>query len=349
MLQRYLLILTICFGLQSLNAQFVHFTQEYLTPVAINPALTGSYYGTFRVNGVVRDQDWAVASAGNEYRSVNASAEYNIDIAFRKQDWTSVGLNIASLGAGAGNFNRTEYFVNAAYHLSLDKKAYSVLSFGLNFGNISNTINNNGELIDEQFLLTGDNSIIQSQLQGADQTTGKLTGMNPDYGIGVVLTTPMGRNSDVRMGFSAKQLFKPKVGLTQKNFDDLSPEFTAFLKFYTDINKRLSFIPGALFSIEGSASRYLNLTTMLSYLVNPEQEFYLNGGLGIRTANNSQDLLALVGADYKSWRVGLSFDVNLGRVANTANGFGAVELGVTKIFNIHKKPKVTPVLLCPRL
>ncbi len=348
MVQRYFLIVFICLGIHSLNAQFIHFTQDYLTPNAINPALTGNFYGTLRFNGVVRDQDWAVASGGNEYRSVNASGEYNLNIAFREQDWTSIGINIARLGAGVSNFVRTEAGLSGAYHMSLHKKKHQVLSFALSFGSIMNSIENVESLVDENFLLNGDYSIIQDAFMNVDDKN-KLGANGTDYGLGIVYTAPAGRNNEYRVGLSMKQLVPVKVGLDGENGDQLSPEFTAFFKYYAGINKRLNFIPGALFSWEGSASRYLNLTTMLSYLVNTEKEFYLNGGLGLRTANNSQDLLAMVGADYKTWRVGLSIDLNMGRVANTSNGFGAVELGVSKIINIHKKPEVSPVLLCPRL
>ncbi len=133
------------------------------------------------------------------------------------------------------------------------------------------------------------------------------------------------------------------------NTDRLDPEFTAFFKFYADINKRTTFIPSILFSREGAVSRYLNLGAMLSYQLQKDGDVFLNGGLGLRTANNSQDLLVLTGLDWNTWRFGLAFDVNMGRVANNANGFGALELGVSKIIFIHKKPKISPILLCPRL
>lgn len=351
MLKRYIFLLCLAMSVSGIQAQLVHFTQDFLTPLALNPALTGSFYGTVRVNGVVRDQDRRPTEPNYEYQSANASLDYNIDIAFRKQDWTSVGFNFGRVGAGVTNFVRNEISGSAAYHISMDKKEYRVLSIGLAFTNVSNSVSNSNlsDFVDEKFLITGSNDIISTAFQNASPDNGRLSQAKSDYGLGVVYTAPMGRSADIRVGGSIKQVIRPRVGILAEPQDKLDPEFTAFVKFYTEINRQLTLIPTLLYSTEGIASHYLNMGAMMSYQLAKESDIYLNGGLGLRTANNSQDLLVLTGIDWKLWRFGLAFDTNMGRVANTANGFGALELGVSKIIFVHKKPKVSPVLLCPRL
>ncbi len=351
MIKRYLFVVSLMLSFIVADAQLVHFTQDYLTPMGINPAMTGSFYGTLRGSAVLRDQDNRITSSGDEYRSLNGSVDYNLDIAFREQDWTSVGVNVARLGAGITGFVRSEYTASVAYHISMSKKRHQVFSIGFAFGNIGNSFSNRNraEFVDENILLGGGSGIINNFFSSADPTTGRVSNNVSDYGLGIVYTAPAGRNADVRMGLSMKQVIRPRIGIENQNLERLDPEFTAFVKFYSDINKRTTFIPAILFSREGAASRFLTLSGMLSYQLQKGKDIYLNGGLGLRTANNSQDLMVLTGIDWNLWRFGLAADFNMARVASTANGFGAIELGVSKIIFIHKKPKVSPVMLCPRL
>ena len=39
-----------------LNAQDIHFSQYYASPLTLNPALTGKFNGLWRVTGIYRDQ-----------------------------------------------------------------------------------------------------------------------------------------------------------------------------------------------------------------------------------------------------------------------------------------------------
>ena len=91
------------------------------------------------------------------------------------------------------------------------------------------------------------------------------------------------------------------------------------------------------------------MQTNFGYRVIPDKDIILNAGLGVRVADR-KSLMLLVGADIKDLTIGLGYDHHFGSAAGAiANGPGAVELSISKVFKIHKKPDPQPILLCPRL
>src|SRR5437868_5334222 len=73
-----------------------HFTQNYTYPMYINPALTGSSDGEYRVSAVYRSQ-WG--SISNPYRTMGVSFDT------RTNKNINVGVNLLNQTAGDGGFN----------------------------------------------------------------------------------------------------------------------------------------------------------------------------------------------------------------------------------------------------
>ena len=83
-----------------------HFTQNYTYPMYINPALTGSSDGDYRVSAIYRSQ-WGGIS--NPYRTTGLSfdARTNKNIA--------LGVNLLNQSAGDGGFNYFNAYASVAY------------------------------------------------------------------------------------------------------------------------------------------------------------------------------------------------------------------------------------------
>jgi hypothetical protein len=56
----------------------------------------------------------------------------------------------------------------------------------------------------------------------------------------------------------------------------------------------------------------------------------------------------MMGFRYKGWDAGIAYDVNYSPFIAATKSVGAIEIGVTRIFNIYKRPKYDPVIFCPR-
>ena len=69
-------------------------------------------------------------------------------------------------------------------------------------------------------------------------------------------------------------------------------------------------------------------------------------GLGVR---NLRDVIVYLGAEMKDIQVGFAYDLNIDSRAIGSSGLGGFELSAKYIGKIYKKPKVKPIIFCPRL
>src|ERR1051326_211128 len=83
-----------------------HFTQNYTYPMYINPALTGSSDGEYRVSAIYRSQ-WG--SVSNPYRTNGVSFDT------RTNKNIALGLNLLNQSAGDGGFNYLSAYGSVAY------------------------------------------------------------------------------------------------------------------------------------------------------------------------------------------------------------------------------------------
>ncbi|MBK8624734.1 MAG: hypothetical protein IPN86_03895 [Saprospiraceae bacterium] len=148
-------------------------------------------------------------------------------------------------------------------------------------------------------------------------------------------------------------LFSPKYGIfsnSNKDIDKDSVE-TKFLglnvhgDYRMDINKRVSITPSFNYYSIGAASAF-NINSHVWYQINPDRDLKGGVGLGLR---NVRDIILYVGAEFNDIQVGFAYDVNIDSKAIGSDGFGGLELAARYIGKIYKKPKVKPIIFCPRL
>ena len=112
-----------------LSAQDIHWSMYNMSPLTLNPANTGAFSGTFRIGGIYRDQ-WASVIASNPYRTPSFYIDAPIVRGFGKNDWIGIGAMLYSDEAGSGQLGTTSTQFSASYHLAMNKKATSILTFG---------------------------------------------------------------------------------------------------------------------------------------------------------------------------------------------------------------------------
>ncbi len=344
-----------------LSAQDFHNSFIQFAPMTLNPALTGGFYGNLRANVIVRDQGRSTAGAGNEFQDFSIGLDYNIDWGLTKDDWVSAGLNFSRSGAaGVGNLRRQFSGVSAAYHLAFGKKSDKVFTLGLRFGTYSTQFRNvrTDEYEDPETVATGSSLDLSQWLdQQFGQSIDPRSKETSDYMVGLMLDLPLGKKSDVRIGIASDHLLQPRLqsGRQDTGFvnpppvqnEDLNRRLNAFVFLYTDINKKLTFNPNILVQHSNVTTNVL-FQALFNYVYSQEKQIGFVFGLGARFAN-SFDIPIYAALDMKDLRVGLSYDTNISGLRPSNGTFGALELGVTKIFNWNKKAEVKPVFICPRL
>lgn len=132
----------------TVDAQDLHFSQYFNTPMLVNPANTGfnpDY--DFRVGGNYRNQ-WA-SIGGNPYRTMSVWADTKLFTDRFENGWLGVGGSILKDVAGSGSLSSTGGFASVAYHQMLGYN--SLLSGGFSLGYVSKRIDLSKLTFDNQW------------------------------------------------------------------------------------------------------------------------------------------------------------------------------------------------------
>lgn len=357
---KHLILVFLVGSVMQLHGQDFHNSFFQFAPQIISPTMTGAFYGNIRANVIGRDQGRAAAGPGNEWQDLSLAVDGNIDFGLKPEDWISAGLTFSrSASPGAGDFRRQFSGLSVAYHLAFGKKADKVFTVGFKYGTYSTGFRNVNPdaYLDPSTLESGtisrdlslflDNNFAQAD--AAEKTVG-------DYALGFMLDAPLGKTADIRIGISSDHILQPRFDTQSDTIgggpatvinEDLQRRINGFVFIYTDINDRLTFNPNLLIQRKGVSTNVV-VQALFSYLYSKEKEISLVAGIGARLVDDL-DLPIYLALDMKDLRVGISYDTNVSGLRPSSNTFGALELGITKIFNWNKKATVKPVFICPRL
>ena len=322
----------------TLHGQDIHFTQFNFAPLTVNPAMTGAFSGSVRLGGIYRDQ-W-----GTAYSTPSFYVDSPILKGFRDQDWIGAGLSVVqdrgraeyipfdNQGTTVGDIKVAGALGSAAYHFAFDKNRNTVLALGVQGGTVRRSL-------EDQF--TFEDQILNGGQSQDNIATGKESGKNYlDISGGLTLTGKTTGQSYYRIGFSIMHINQPRAGFLTGGSAKVPMRNVGYATYHWDVNEKFVVIPSVLYQSVSAASE-LSVQGLVGYKIKQE-DTVLKGGLGYRAGDA---LEVLVGVDYKDLRVGASYDLT---VSDLGSPNGAFELAVAYIARIYKRPKVDPVIFCPR-
>ena len=317
-----------------LKAQDIHYTQYELSPLTLNPALTGAYEGTFRVGGIYRDQ-WS-SVLNNQYVTYSIYGDLPVIRGFGKNDWFGAGILLTNDRAGSALLNHTGGSLALSYHLGVGKKSNTVFSLGAQGGFAQKRVDMN-ELIFEDAIggstsaeFTNPNSTLDPSISYTD------------FNVGTLVNSYLTSRFSFYVGAAAFHITNPNDGFITEQ--KLRTRITAHGGFNYDLGNRLMIAPSFIFQTQAKA-RELVTQARLGYHINPERNVTLYGGLGYRYSGAA---MALIGMDYKGAKLGIAYDIDVSPLNPASRGRGAYELALSYTAKIYKTPVVKPVLFCPR-
>lgn len=321
-----------------IRAQDLHNSNYRYAPLTLNPALSGHFQGNVRLSSTYRDQGRVMMVDGFKTITLGLDVPYAIKIKGRKYDWLGFGLNAFRDESGSVKLNTNGVTIGTAYHFTFDKKYSNVLSIGIQYGSFMRKVDENKILLESDVSAPG---------FGNDRN--RLFDYNAtfnDIDAGISFRHIFRNESSFSLGTSIYNIKKSKSkGIVNENYIDR--RFT----FYGDLYS--SFSPHINYQCELIASKSSNSTILfpqfkIFYLPNKNKKIddMLYGGIGVRV---NDALVPVFGIRYKKWDVGLSYDITISSLANYNEGSGGFEIGLVRIFNIPKRPKIDPVLICPDL
>jgi len=325
------IVCMICSGW--LGAQDIHFSQYELSPLTLNPALTGAYEGTFRVGMIYRDQ-WA-SVLNNQYNTPSIYADIPVVRGFGKHDWFGAGVVLVNDNAGSSQLNTFSGALSLAYHLGVGEKANTVVSLGWQAGIVQRRINQDELLFEDQIINGSNTSLEYGNTFDPSISYG-------DMGVGALVNTYLTRKFSFYAGVGAFHINAPDNGFLGE--DQLKARLAIHLGANYDIADRLVLLPSMVFQTQAKA-REIITQAKLGYYINPERNVTINAGLGYRY---SGAIMAMIGMDYKGAKLGIAYDIDVSPLNPASRGRGAYELALSYTAKIYRTPVVKPVLFCPR-
>lgn len=370
-LRRILSFLAFFALISGATAQDIHYTLHNMSPLTLNPANQGAFYGSIRASGVLRAQWYGVA--GPKTPSIGIDAP--IVRGLRKQDWIGGGFSMVYDRSGSsslGNIVRSTTAFGASYHFAFDKKQTTVLTLGVQYGGTKiSYIAPSDPLAQER--------IFSTDLGGGGSTTGEMIGTTTGSSQGNRNENPNDNYTDINAGLMLRTLLDAKdkntleVGVAMMRITN--DDFQAFTTRDTSgfmvgemlgsnnqeareakrtlhahatldykLTDKLRFMP-TVFYQNSAKNSSLSIQAWAGYGLKNDMLFKF--GLGYRTGDAAK---ILVGLEKDRLRVAASYDVVVSQLAGfNAGSPNAFELGANYIINIYKKPVVNPELLCPKI
>ncbi|MEO1711871.1 MAG: PorP/SprF family type IX secretion system membrane protein, partial [Bacteroidota bacterium] len=307
----------------NLFAQDVHFSMYDMSPLVLNPANTGAFLGSIRVGGIYRDQWRSVFKSGNQFSTPSFYADAPIINGFGKQDWVGVGVMMYSDQAGLGQLTTNSFMFSAAYHRALDRKAKNVLTLGVQGGIVARSVDlqSTDLKFEDEFVLGGGNGVFGSGEDRPNASDEDISTNYLDLSAGLLLTSRLSKTNYFNLGFAMAHLTTPNYSLLdpspgvgsgggggQNNIGPQLPlRFTGHGMMHLDLGDKWMFEPMAYYVRIGPAQEIAAQAWGGIYM-DEEKEKAIRFGLGYRLADAGEILL---GYDFKTLRVGLSYDVNV--------------------------------------
>lgn len=339
----------------SLAAQDIHNSLFNMSPLSLNPALTGAFEGTARIGGIYRAQDFGITNVRGYY-SPSFYVDAPVIQGFRKQDWIGAGFMIYSDNSGTARLRTNISGLSGSYHFAVDKDAKTVLTLGVQWGSVSRRFDtraaNFSDTFPEEFGgLNNPNSTDPLAMPNSDNDNqDDRQSSYSDINAGLMLRSTLSDQTLLELGVAVGHITAPGYSFSGSDSGsgggvrdtDRPRKIVAHGRMINQLTEVFSFEPTFLFQTTAGQSE-IGLQAWGGYRINPDAK--ANVGLGYRFGDAGKILLGL---EYKDLRAALSYDITLSDRNRINDANGAFEIAAYYILKIYKKPNVKPAIFCPQ-
>lgn len=333
-----------------LTAQDQHFTQFFASPLTLNPALSGTFDGGYRLATIYRDQGRSYLD--EPYTTFSGAVDLRFGINSmkkNKKDALGTGVIFYSDRSASVNFYTNQIAITAAYHKALNQDGNHFLSAGFQFGISQRNVNYDNFSFQDQF--NGGN--------GYTNPTGEYLPENNfsfgDYAFGLNYVYSPSRRPGIFAGFAMHHLLEPQISFYAneqieelKQEDYLHRKMSAHLSFVLPWGNTFQFSPRVLAYMQGPHLA-ANAGGNFRFLINDTKGYALHTGgwvRGVRSEEKTFGLdaaVAMFGVEYNNFLIGLSYDVGLSSLNRSGTKSGALEISIAFLGNYNNE-----TILCPK-
>jgi type IX secretion system PorP/SprF family membrane protein len=318
-----LLLLTVPLFLGlSLEAQDLHFSQWFNSPLTTNPANTGFIPDAdYRLGANYRNQ-WSSIMA-QPYKTMGVWGDAQVFRDKIQSGWLGLGGVILRDVAGTGSLSTTEIYGSVAYHQMLGYS--SLLSIGFNTGYVNKSINNSNLKFPDQF----DGKFFDAKMPTSviiDQPNVNYFDMQ----VGMNYAFFPNKNKYINVGFSVQHINGARETFFNTDvagYDDrIRPRYIAFINSSFKTSDQVIINPMGYYTTQAGASEAV-IGLNVQYNLSGDGDQQLIGGLYYRV---SESVVPMIGFVYKNIRLMFTYDVTTSSLKQYNNGNGAWEFAVIR-------------------
>lgn len=333
-----------------LEGQDAHFSQFYASPLTLNPAIAGTYTGTYRISTIYRDQ-WRGA-LDNSLKTFAASGDVKFNLNFGQKsmpDIVGVGITFFGDRVPTFDFNTNQIMLTGAYHKALDRKTKQYIGIGVQGGILQRSINYEDLSFQDQF----------NSIDGFTLPTGENLPPNnrafADLGLGLYYSVSPNKNVSFHAGLGYFHLTKPNI--SYYNIPDIinpsvikTDTLQAKWSFHTGasflVTDRL-YIQPRFNSLIQKPHTEVNLGATFRYKISKTEGKYLLAGpyiRGVKNYNNFgiESVIAMAGFEMNNFIIGISYDQNLKNLITDRKSLSSFELSIIYIGEHHNDDNFCP-------
>jgi type IX secretion system PorP/SprF family membrane protein len=310
------------------QAQDIHFSQFYMSPLTQNPGMAGVNHD---MQALINYKDqWK--SVATPYKTVAASFDMKLTKKKEKGFWAA-GVNFYSDKAGDAKMGTTQGNLTAAYHVPLSK--YHTLGAGVQGGFVQRSINYSALQWGNQYDGTSFNSTLatgepvgNTSFTYADMGAGLVWNFNNTAG-GVNVTD----NHDLKAtaGFSVFHIHQPGYSF----YDSGEKLYMKYVlhgnALYSIKNTKIAIAPGFMYYRQGKAQEIF-LGSLVRYKFKQDSKytgFQEGAAFSLGGFVRTKDAVALAMLlEYSNYAIGISYDVNTSGLKAASDMKGGMEISL---------------------
>lgn len=318
-----------------LNAQDIHFSQYFYSPLNLNPANTGNFDGDWRVVNNYRNQ-WKALSI--PFRTIGISYEHQLYI---YSEQLSYGIDVINDKSGPAGLTVNKLFGSLAYHKKIESHH---LHFGIQGGMVFKSYSLDQLTFPSQFDIT--TGYFNNQL--SNNETNLISNINySDINAGFLWQKQM-RLIQTELGFSAYHLIMPKESFNNDN-NKLPVRYAIYGGVYVPIQS--FYFKPQLFEMRQHKATDLLMGLETGFNLNHAPIGLKRIFAGFFTRNDFNTAfdasIFMLGIQIKQLQLAFSYDINTSHLSVATNKKGAFEFSLIYTSKSTIPKKIT--LPCDRM
>jgi type IX secretion system PorP/SprF family membrane protein len=312
------------------NAQDVHFSQFWNTPLLQNASFAGKSGANIRAI-VNHKSQWGSVTT-NPFKSYGVNLDMRLN-GSSKDNFFGGGISMYTDVAGASNMRTTLVNLAAAYHIKIDNKNF--ISGGLQAGFNQKNIDNTDLRFDNQFDGAGHNSGLSS-----NENLTNLSEIKPtaSAGISYMWSNAFGKASnraikgkkEINIGLAVHHFNSPRFNFVQQ--EKLGLKYIAsFEGSFNDPSTPWTIKPAAFIALQSKASDIV-FGSLFEYTLNESSQITdLRNEVSIAFGGYYRFKDALIPTFQVRWNsfdIGFSYDVNLSQLSGASQNNGGFEISL---------------------